>query len=72
MLCPSNTMTAKLVNKFIKIILNPRKKLDDGHPLSTLTFPPMITSLESHDDSFNSNTDDSLSESDSDSSCKDA
>ena len=64
LLCPVNTLAAKLVNKYIKIIFNARAKLDEGHPLSSLTFPPMITSLESQEDSSSSNSEDSDSESD--------
>ena len=71
LLCPVNTVAAKLVNKYIKIIFNARAKLDDGHPLSSLTFPPMIFSLESNEDLSICNSEESGSESDSDSSYQD-
>jgi hypothetical protein len=67
MLCPVSTQAAKLVNKYVRIIFNSRSKLDDGHPLSTLTFPPMISSLESTD-SVSESSEDSESDTESDSS----
>ena len=32
-LCPTSTLKAKLINKFIKLVFESRKKLDDGYPI---------------------------------------
>ena len=64
MLCPFNTSAVKLVNKYIRIIFNARTRLDNGEPLSSLTFPPMVSSFESQDDSLINSTSDSESDTD--------
>ena len=66
LLCPSNTTAAKLVNKYIRIIFNARSRLDSGEPLSSLTFPPMILSLESQVDSSLNSTSESESDTETD------
>ena len=37
-MCPSSTIKAKLVNKFINIMFEMRKKLDDGTPALILVY----------------------------------
>ena len=37
-MCPSSTIKAKLINKFIKIMFETRKKLDDGIPALNLGY----------------------------------
>ena len=37
-MCPSFTLKAKLVNKFIKIMFEMRNKLDDGIPALNLVY----------------------------------
>ena len=41
-LCPATPTAAKLSNKYIAILFNNRKKLDEGVPLNNLTFPPQV------------------------------
>ena len=41
-LCPATATAAKLSNKYIAILFNNRKKLDEGIPINTLTFPPQV------------------------------
>ena len=32
LMCPTTPQTAKIVNKFIKIIFEARERINDGHP----------------------------------------
>ena len=38
LLCPTSTVTAKLVNRYIQLIFNVRKSLDEGVPALNLGF----------------------------------
>ena len=40
MLCPVDIKVAKLVNKFILIMVEARKRLDRGEPIDTVSFGP--------------------------------
>ena len=42
MLGPTTTQSAKLVNKYIAIMMCARKNIDDGLHVSNLTFPPHV------------------------------
>ena len=53
MLCPTTAQAAKLVNKYIYILLKARENIDNGEHVSTLTFPPNVQNYECHDISLN-------------------
>ena len=67
MLCPINTQATKIVNKYIKIIFNARTKLDEGHPLQSLTFPPDIFNYQAPSSESSGDSSESASDSDSES-----
>ena len=66
LLCPNNLILGKIVNKYIKIIFRSRQKVDEGCPISSLTFPPMLNSFE--DDNISESDSSSMSDSESDTS----
>ena len=43
MLCPVDTKVAKLINKYISIMVEARKRLDRGEPIDTVSFGPEFT-----------------------------
>ena len=51
-LCPTTTQSAKLVNKYITIMLKARKNIDEGTHVSNLTFPPNVEHYNYPDVSF--------------------
>ena len=65
MLCPTTAQAAKLVNKYIYILLKARENLDNGEHITNLTFPPNIHNYTcpnmSLDESFLSLTSNELS-----------
>ena len=63
MLCPTTTQSAKLVNKYITIMMCARKNIDDGLHVSNLTFPPHVENYNCPDISFNESICSSSSES---------
>ena len=63
MLCPTTTQSAKLVNKYIAIMMRARKNIDDGLHVSNLTFPPHVENYNCPDISFNESICSSSSES---------
>ena len=50
-LCPTSAKMVKLVNKYISILFNARKRLDEGDTLDQLGFRPPSVSVESDSDS---------------------
>ena len=65
MLCPTTTQAAKLVNKYITIMMRARKNIDEGLHMSNLTFPPHVENYSCPDtslnESFSSSSGESLS-----------
>ena len=48
-LCPTTPQSAKLVNKYISIMIKARDNIDDGIHVSNLTFPPHVENYTCHD-----------------------
>ena len=51
-LCPTTTQSAKLLNKYITILLKARKNIDEGTHVLNLTFPPNVEHYNCPDNSF--------------------
>lgn len=55
-LCPNSTITAKLTNKYIKLMFETRKQLDEGTPVFNLGYEqgveinPFFDDLDNSDD----------------------
>ena len=63
MLCPTTTQSAKLVNKYITIMMRARRNIDEGLHMSNLTFPPHVKNYSCPDISLNMSFSSSSSES---------
>ena len=58
LLCPTSVLAAKLVNKYIKILFNIRKQLDEGVPILNMGYEGgAIVQNEFFDDDINDNDD---------------
>ena len=61
LLCPTSVLTAKLSNKYISILFNIRKKLDEGVPALNIGYNyGVLVSNELSDDNLDSSTIDDL------------
>ena len=57
LLCPTAVLSAKLVNKYIKILFNIRKQLDEGVPILNMGYEGGIIVQNEFFDDDNSDTD---------------
>ena len=58
LLCPTSVVAAKLANKYIKILFNIRKQLDEGMPILNMGYEGgVIVQNEFFDDDINDNDD---------------
>ena len=58
LLCPTSVLSAKLVNKYIKILFNIRKQLDEGVPILNMGYESgTIEANEFVNDNFDNDSD---------------
>ena len=57
LLCPTSVLAAKLVNKYIKILFNIRKQLDEGVPILNMGYESGTINA---NEFFNDNIDDDI------------